>query len=278
MFLILKRMLCSYAVGFLVYAVILAHPGAGLADEYTIGSGDTLYISVWGNEQLTRSVAVRPDGKISLPLLNDLQVSGLSPMQLRDLIADRLKEYINAPNVTVTVTEMKSFNVFVQGEVGKPGMHPLHQEMTLLHLISLAGGVTEKADLTRAYLLRNGERMPVDFHKLLRKGDQTQNVALKPNDLIMIPDNFDQRVTIVGEVSKPQVIPFREGMTVMDVILEAGDFTNFARRNGTKIVRRNGTGTTEIQVKITDITRKGDMSQNIPVLPGDTILVPRSLF
>jgi polysaccharide export outer membrane protein len=199
-------------------------------------------------------------------------------MQLRDLIADRLKEYINAPNVTVTVTEMKGFNVFVQGEVGKPGMHPLQQEMTLLHLISLAGGVTEKADLTRAYLLRNNERMPVDFYKLLRKGDQTQNVTLKPNDLIMIPDNFDQRVTVVGEVSKPQVIPFREGMTVMDAILEAGDFTNFARRNGTKIVRRNGGETTEIQVKITDITRKGDMSKNIPVLPGDTILVPRSLF
>lgn len=274
----LQPLLRYCSLGLMVYAVVVFRPLTNLAGEYEIGAGDTLQILVWDNDQLTSTVPVRPDGKISLPLLGDLQAGGLTPSQLRDTIAIRLKEYVNVPNVTVTVMGINSFNVFVQGEVTTPGMHTLHQEMTLLHLISMVGGVTERADLTRAYLLRDNERVAVDFYALLKKGDVSQNLTLRPNDLIFIPDNFDQRVTVVGEVKAPQIIPFREGLTVLDAILIAGDFTQYARRNGTRIVRRNGAGTEEIPVKITDITRKGNVQENILIQPGDTILVPRSIF
>jgi polysaccharide export outer membrane protein len=94
---------------------------------------------VWGNEQLTRSVLVRPDGKITFPLLNDLQASGLTPTQLRQDMAAKLKDFVREANVTVSVATINGFNVLVQGEVPRPGMHTLRQEMTLLHLIAMDG-------------------------------------------------------------------------------------------------------------------------------------------
>jgi polysaccharide export outer membrane protein len=274
----LKPVLHYCVLGLLAYGLSLSLPSASLADDYVIGAGDTLHVSVWGNDELTRTVPVRPDGKISLPLLDDLQASGLSPTQLRDVITTKLKEYVNVPNVTVTVVGIKSYDVFVRGEVAQPGMHMLHKQMTLLHFISMVGGVTEQADLKRAYLLRNNQRMPVNFYELLIEGDLTQNLVLKPDDLIFIPDNFDQRVTVLGEVKTPQIIPFRDGLTILDAILMAGGFTKFARRNGTKIVRHNGDNTQEIPVKITNITNKGKVKENTLLKPGDTVLVPRSIF
>jgi polysaccharide export outer membrane protein len=276
----LKRTLILYycVLWLLTCAVGLAHPSAEFTSVYVIGPGDSLHIAVWGNEQLTRTVPVRPDGKISLPLLDDLQASGLSPAQLREVITTKLKEYMNVPNVTVIVAEVNSYNIFVQGEVHEPGVHVLHQPMTLLHLISKVKGVTERADLSRAYLLRHNERLPVDFYALLIKGDVTQNLVLRPDDLIFIPDNFDNRVTVVGAVNTPKVIPFREGLTILDAILEAGGFTKFAARNSTRIIRRNGEKIEKIPVKITNIINKGNVNENILLQPGDTVLVSPSPF
>lgn len=248
------------------------------AEAYVIGAGDTLHISVWDNPQLTRTVLVRPDGKISLPLLNDLQASGLTPTQLGDTITTGLKAYMHNPDVTVEVTASQSFTVFVRGEVATPGMHVLRQEMTLLHLLTMVGGVTKAADLSRAYVLRQNEKVLEDFRGLVKQGDLTQNLVLKPNDLIVIPDNFDKRITVSGEVKAPQIIPFREGLTVLDVILQAGGFTDYARRNKVKIIHRNGGQPDVTYVKITDITHKGLIDENILLQPGDFVLVPRSLF
>jgi polysaccharide export outer membrane protein len=272
---ILYRLLLGLWLGGIL--LLLSPPGVMTA-EYVIGAGDTLHISVWGNEQLNSTVLVRPDGKISFPLLNDLQASGLTPTQLRQTMTDKLQAYVRDPNVTVTVTAITSFNVFVEGEVASPGMHTLHQQMTLLHLIAMVGGVTDKADLTQAYLLRNNEKMPVDFYKLIKQGDLTQNLVLRPNDLIFIPDNFDRRVTVSGEVKAPQIIPYREGLTVLDVILQAGGFTEFAKRNNVRIVRHNGDHPDNIRVKLGDIMNKGLVDQNVRLQPGDLIVVPRSLF
>src|SRR5262249_27242767 len=128
----------------------------GLVDpnEYRIGPEDVLQISVWKNENLTRTVPVRPDGKISLPLLNDIEVAGYTPMQFRDVLAKRLEEYMPTPEVSVIVAEPRSFKVSVMGEVLKPGRFELRARTTVLDVLAMAGGLSQFASKSRIAILR----------------------------------------------------------------------------------------------------------------------------
>ncbi|MBI2877341.1 MAG: SLBB domain-containing protein [Candidatus Tectomicrobia bacterium] len=248
------------------------------AKDYIIGDEDVLHISVWGNDKLSLTVPVRPDGKISLPLLNDLQASGLTALQLRESITLKLTEYMQNPNVTVIVTGINSFKVYVQGEVGSPGAHVLRGKVTLLELITMIGGPKETGDLRRAYLMRNGRKLPVDFHKLLREEDLTQNVFLEDDDSIVVPNSYEGRITVIGEVRSPQTVLFRDGMTVLDAILLSGGLTPFAKANRVVVMRENGHGKGKIEVKLGDVIKDGQLEKNIPIKPGDVIIVPKGWF
>lgn len=163
--------------------------GAGVPD-YVLGSDDQLHITVWNETNLTETVPVRPDGKISLPLINDVQAAGLTPMELRESITEKLKKYIADPRVTVVVTAMNSRRVFVSGEVVHTGAMPLLPNMTMLQALA-AAGFTQFANLKGIYVLRmeNGRqvKLPFNYKEVIKGNHPEQNIALKPGDTVVVP-------------------------------------------------------------------------------------------
>jgi polysaccharide biosynthesis/export protein len=157
---------------------------------YTIGPEDTLYVNVWKEPDLTATLPVRADGMISLPLLNDVQAAGLTPMQLAASLTDKLKKYVADPRVTVTVTQMNSQRVYVTGEVSHSGAMALTPDMTVLQALSSAG-FSQFANTKGIYVLRmeNGKqkRFPVNYKKLIKGEDPSSNILLKPGDTIVVP-------------------------------------------------------------------------------------------
>jgi len=251
-------------------------------NPFVLGPEDLLTISVWGNDELTTEMPVRPDGYISYPLIGDVKALGLTPSQLKNEITQRLRKFITDASVTVVVQTINSINISVAGEVVEPGTYKVNRPITLMHLFSLVKGFTEKADLRRSYLLRNGAKLNINFYALVKEDDFTQNIWLKPNDLVFIHDNFNNRINIMGEVTRPQVVTYQEGMTVMDAILLAEGLTDIAKANDTKIYRKNksrgGKSTEKIKVQLDKVIFEGDLSKNIKLKPGDIIHVPRSFF
>ena len=162
----------------------------GAASDYVIGADDTLHISVWKEPDLSETLPVRPDGKISMPLLNDVTAAGLTPLQLKDSITEKLKKFISDPRVTVVVTAMNSRRVFVTGEVVHSGPMPLLPHMTVLQALSQAG-FTQFANVKGIYLLRteNGkqEKLPFNYKDVVKGNHPEQNIVLKPGDTLVVP-------------------------------------------------------------------------------------------
>jgi polysaccharide biosynthesis/export protein len=164
-------------------------------NEYRIGPEDMLQISVWKNEPLSQKQPVRPDGKITLPLLNDIAVAGLTPMELRKLLVEKLAEYIPSPEVSVMVLEPKSFKVSVVGEVPKPGRYELRSRTTVLDVIALAGGLSQYASRTKIVVLRpHGEgkgksqkRLPFNYNKAVSTDGEQENFYLEAGDIVVVP-------------------------------------------------------------------------------------------
>ena len=158
-------------------------------EAYRIGPEDILLISVWKNEPLSRTVTVRPDGKISLALLNDIQAAGLTALELRDIVTKRLAEYIPSPEVSVIVSEVHSFKVSVIGEVVRAGRFDLKSRTTVVDALALAGGFTQFASRSRIVILRPEgpamTRIPFNYNKLVA-GEQ-DTVYLKNGDIVLVP-------------------------------------------------------------------------------------------
>src|SRR5262245_1302457 len=167
-----------------------ATPAAATADAgYKIGPQDVLRVDVWKETEISRSVPVRPDGKISLPLLNDVQAAGLTAMELAGVITEGLKKFITNPQVTVTVTEINSRRIYVTGEVTKPGAYALLPNMTALQAETSAGGLTQFANPKKIYVLRNesGKQAKHPFnYKAVLDGKQ-DDIPLQPGDTIVVP-------------------------------------------------------------------------------------------
>ena len=162
------------------------------SETYVIGPEDVLDIFVWKENELSRRVPVRQDGRISLPLVGEIQAAGLSPLKLKEQLIEKLKDYIEVPNVTVTVVEANSFKVYVSGMVARPGVFPLRSETTIAQIIPMAGGFTEWANQRKILVLRkeNGKetRMTINYKKIMSGEDFSQNITLKPGDTIIVPD------------------------------------------------------------------------------------------
>lgn len=167
-----------------------AEADTGAPSDYIIGADDTLHITVWKEQDLSETLPVRPDGKISMPLLNDVMAAGLTPLQLRDSITEKLKKYIADPRVTVVVTGMNSRRVFVTGEVVHSGPIPLLPHMTVLQALAQAG-FNQFANLKGIYLLRTEHgkptKFPFNYKQVVKGNDQEQNIELKPGDTIVVP-------------------------------------------------------------------------------------------
>jgi polysaccharide biosynthesis/export protein len=171
-------------------------PAAVEADAlYVIGPEDVLDIAVWSNPDVSRTVPVRPDGKISLPLLNDVQAAGLTPMQLRTALGSALQQYIPSPMVSVMVREVHSFKVTVIGEVKTPGRYELRSRTTVLDVLAMAGGLNQYAVRGRITILRREgdtvHELPYDFEKITAKAGPRnagqENFCVQPGDIILVP-------------------------------------------------------------------------------------------
>ncbi|PYR41315.1 MAG: sugar transporter [Acidobacteria bacterium] len=172
-------------------AAVPARPSAVAAD-YVIGADDVLSILFWRDKDLSApDVTVRPDGKVTLPLLNDMQAAGLTPDQLRDAIQVAAQKYVEDPNPTVIVKEIKSRKVFITGQVEKAGPYPLNGSTTVLQLIATAGGLREFADGKDISVMRTENGKPsvyaFNYQDVLKKRNLRQNIELKPGDVVVVP-------------------------------------------------------------------------------------------
>ncbi|MCC7416130.1 MAG: polysaccharide biosynthesis/export family protein [Acidobacteria bacterium] len=160
-------------------------------DSYVIGPGDVLSVRFWRQTEISSDVVVRPDGKVSLQLLDDVQAAGLTPIELRDRIAQKAERYFEDTQVTVIVKEVNSRRVFITGMVAKPGPYPLTGPLTVLQLIATAGGLLEYADAGAIVIVRNqgGTQQRAAFnYDRVKKGDNLdQNVELVPGDTVVVP-------------------------------------------------------------------------------------------
>jgi len=157
--------------------------------NYVIGPEDVLYIHVWREDTLTRTVPVRADGKISLPLIDEVEAAGLTPLQLKERLTQRLKEFVDTPHVSVVVQEINSFKVFVTGEVRTPGVYRLRSETSLIQIIPMAGGFTEWANQKKIVVIRKEggreSRILVNY-KDITEG-RASNLILKRDDTVIVP-------------------------------------------------------------------------------------------
>ena len=168
------------------------NPAAVVTDvDYKIGPQDVVRIDVWKEPEISRTIPVRPDGKISLPLVNDVQAAGLTATQLSNAIHEGLTKYLNNPQVTVTVMEINSRRVYVTGEVLRAGALSLLPNMTVLQALSSAGGFTQFAKLKSIYVLRSEDgkqsKHPFNYKEVVKGKDQEQNILLLPGDVIVVP-------------------------------------------------------------------------------------------
>ena len=166
--------------------------GYPLSSDYVIGPEDMLMITVWKNEALSRTLPVRPDGKISLPLLHDVHAAGLTPMQLRDKLANALGEFMPNPEVSVSVIEVRSYRVSVLGEVQKPGVLQLKADTTILEAIALAGGFRDFASPGKITILRKDakgttQKIPFNYNRVIKDNRSQDNVTLKSGDVVVVP-------------------------------------------------------------------------------------------
>lgn len=172
-------------------AAAVAPAGITPPEDYIIGADDQLTIMFWREKDMSAEVVVRPDGKITLPLLNEIVASGLTPEQLRLKVTDEAKRYVEEPNATVVVRQINSRKVYITGQVAKPGPFPLSAKTTVLQLISTAGGLNEYAKGSKIAIMRteNGKtvRFPFNYKDVIEGKNLKQNIELKPGDTIIVP-------------------------------------------------------------------------------------------
>ena len=158
--------------------------------EYIVGEGDVLHINVWKETEISQTVVVRPDGNISLPLVNEIAVAGLSPRQIQQLVTDKLRSILTNPQVTVSVAEVRSKMVYITGEVGKPGAYSISSPLNVLQLIARAGGLTEFASRKNIYILRGSDRknrLHFNYKEVVKGKHSDQNIILQPGDTVVVP-------------------------------------------------------------------------------------------
>ena len=173
-------------------AAVAPKPAATTSlEQYRIGPEDVIAVTVWKNEAMSRTVPVRPDGMISLPLLDDVQASGRTAMELRDVIAKKLVEYMPSPEVSVIVNDVRSFKVSVMGEVARPARYELKSVTTVLDVLAQAGGFNQFANRSKIVILRpNGKgmtRIPFNYNKVISSGGEDENFYLQSGDIVLVP-------------------------------------------------------------------------------------------
>ncbi len=276
----------------------LLHPSN---QAFTLGPGDRIDVEMWvqGSPPLRQPTVVGPDGKIYFNLLAGLDVWGLNLAQTRDLLEQEMGKLVNSPRITVSLREVSSKQVWVLGRLNKPGIYPIASPMTLLEAVSLAGGTARSqsivnsvdlADLRHSFVVRNGQPLPVDFYKLLKEGDISQNIYLQPDDFVFVPSTTEQEVYVLGAVRLPRAIPYLEGMSLASALAgsagqsrynwfelsDPGPFVKDANLRHVAIIRGS---ISEPRIAIVNASAiLGGSAQDVLLEPGDIVYVPNSPY
>jgi polysaccharide biosynthesis/export protein len=245
-----------------------------VAPDYRIGPDDILSISVWDQKELDQVVPVRPDGKISLPLIGETQAGGLTVAELASHLTEAYRKTVRGAQVTVSVREIRSRPVFFLGGVVRPGPMQLTQDLTILQALSSVGGPVPTADLESAFVIRGDKRIPVNLLRAVQVGDPRQNLKLEPGDTVVIP-NADA-VYVQGEVKTPGAVKYLKALTITQAIAAAGGFTPLASKRVT-VSRSDGGKREVLRINVGDIMSDPE-SKDIPLKPNDVITVSQRLF
>jgi len=256
--------------------------------EYKMGPGDVLEITYWeGSTSTKEEILVRPNGKISFSFVEDVPAKGLTASQLDELLTKNLSRYVRKPRIDVIIKEFNSKIVTLLGAIAYrnvsgtgPGEYRLSGRTTLLELITKAGGAVESANLQRVNVRRkSGQSISLNLFEAIHQGDPGTDFVLDDGDVIYIPtlakDGY--RIYVFGEVEQPGTYTFKDSdIRLADVVAEAGGPTVFATESSTKIIRGDITKPEIISADLEDLLEKGDQSQNVALIAGDIVYVPRS--
>lgn len=269
------------------------------SNPFTLGPGDSIEIEVIGNAASRAIAPVGLDGKIYYNLLPGLDVWGLTLEQTRAAVEKELAKYVTQPQVGLTLRAVGSKHVWVLGRLNRPGIFPLTGSMTLLESLALAGGTAhsgsqatsqELADLRHSFVVRQGQFLPVDFHRLLKSGDMSQNIYLQPDDFVYVPSSLANEVYVLGAVRNPRAVPYQEPMSLISAIAgsdgpdqlqwiqpsDNGPFMKDAYLSHVAIIRGS---LAEPQISVVDCKAimKG-RAPDVRLEPGDIIYVPNSPY
>lgn len=248
----------------------------------TLGRGDVIDVAVYDEPDLTiEGIPIRPDGKISFPLVGDLQAEGLTVTELNQQLAEGLEKFILSPKVSVIVQEFNSQRYTIFGEVVEPGIYPLTTDISITSALASAGGLNkgnfrattvELADLSHAFIAREGKVLPVDFTRLIRQGDMRYDISLRSGDYIYIPSGLSKEVYIMGEVNNAMLFAYREDMPMSRTLAQAEGFTPDADLKRIHIVRGSLHNPTVLLINFEEVL-KGN-AREVALEPGDIIYVP----
>jgi protein involved in polysaccharide export with SLBB domain len=262
--------------------------------EYLIGPLDVLEInSHIGDTVTSTTVTVNSRGKISYSFIDDLDVNGMAPSQLDELLTEKMTTWVKNPRIDILVKEFKSKSITVLGEVASlrttgttsaaSGRIFLTGKTTIIDLIAKAGGYTVDADIKNVNLVRQGRKYAINLYDIYEKGDESRNVILDEGDVVDVPKlpTFGERVYVMGEVKSQGIYPLKDARDLLGAISLAGSITPLAKEENTLIVRGYGTlenGPLVMMSNVKAMLREADLAQNIELQDGDLVYVPRMLI
>ncbi|MEI7728447.1 MAG: polysaccharide biosynthesis/export family protein [Verrucomicrobiota bacterium] len=252
---------------------------------FRLGPGDKIEIEVIGMTGSRTTTFICPDGKIYYDLLPGLEVWGLTLPEVKQLLETKLAAYYQHPQVAVNLRGVESKRIWVLGRLNKCGLFPLNGPMTVIEAIAQAGGLftsrfsgttEELADLNHSFLIRNGEMLPVNFKRLLREGDTSQNVYLEPDDFLFLPSSLSQEVYVLGAVNRPAPMGFVDNMSLASAIAKALGTQPEAQLSHVAIVRG---ALAEPKIAIVDFAAiMSGRQPDVRLEPHDIIFVPATPY
>src|SRR3989454_9430409 len=264
---------------------------------YILAAEDVIEVVVFGNADVSRTVTIRPDGMISLPLIGEVAAAGLSPERLRRQLTQLFTTYFRTPQVAVIVREFHKVRVAVLGQVTRPGVYELMQGATVLDALAAAQGLAVDAGLGEARLMRGGDPpVVIDLERLLLRGELALNLPLLPGDALVIPEDPTGRVYVLGEVLRPGIVPLRGSLTALQAMTPAGGPTRRALLNRAHIIRRGRqapaaatvtlatvtvakqsiAGVQLLPVDLLKVIREGDVARDLALQRGDVLYIPEN--
>ena len=261
-------------------------------ESFTLGPGDKIELEILGDTTSKTTTVVGPDGKVYFNLLPGIDVWGLTLSQARTRIQEGLARYMKEqPQVSLVVRDVESRRIWVLGRVQVPGVYSLATPLTLLEAVSLAGGTMslssfrqqevagasdELADFRRSFVLRGGKFLPIDFERLFQKGDLSQNIYLQPDDFIYFPTAASREVYVLGAVTEPRAVPYRQGMTVAAAVSSAYGTITGAYMHHVTVVRGSLSHPQIAVVDYKNVIR--GQAADFTLEPGDIVYVPFSPY